>query len=207
MAVNQRMHQLLPPVRDHVEPVPRATFLGRKTFDYFGQRRKDGGALCRALDDVVDGVRERFLLKAAVDVPTGPANMSASGGQELELFPASCYFIFVFSVELIVNKLPRTASKPQISAHQQLPTSWSFFTTEIVAQNHKEDEGMVKSIRIFFLIGPFPTSFSFIYGLSKQTPQFLPQINVKISPVSDARIRTHNLLNMNLLQARALTQN
>ena len=179
MAIDERVHELAPPVRDHVEPVPVAALLGRRVLDDLSQRREDGGAICRALDDVVDGVRERFLLKAAVDVPTGPANMSASGGQELELFPASCYFIFVFSVELIVNKLPRTASKPQISAHQPLPKSWSFFTTEIVAQNHIEDEGMVKSIRIFFLIGPFPTSFSFIYGLSKQTPQFLPQINVK----------------------------
>ena len=47
-----------------------------------------------------------------------------------------------------------------------------------------------------FLNGPTPASFSFIFGLFKQTLlQFLQQINVKnVHPVSSAGIRTHNLL-------------
>ena len=45
--------------------------------------------------------------------------------------------------------------------------------------------------------GPTPASFSFIFGLFKETLQFLQQINVKIvHPVYGARIRTHNLSNM-----------
>ena len=53
----------------------------------------------------------------------------------------------------------------------------------------------------FFLNGPTPASFSFIFGLFKQTLlQFLQQINVKnVHPVSGAGIRTHNLLITSLL--------
>ena len=75
MAVDERMDETLPPVRDHEEPIPPTSFLSRKILDDFGQRRKDGGALSRALDDVVEGVGERLLLKAAVNVPTGPTDM------------------------------------------------------------------------------------------------------------------------------------
>ena len=52
-----------------------------------------------------------------------------------------------------------------------------------------------------FLNGPTPASFSFIFGLFKQTIQFLQQINVKkcpnVHPVFGAGIRTNNLSNMN----------
>ena len=53
----------------------------------------------------------------------------------------------------------------------------------------------------FFKNGPTPASFSFIFGLFKQTLlQFLQQINVKnVHPVSGAGIRTHNLLITSLL--------
>ena len=51
-----------------------------------------------------------------------------------------------------------------------------------------------------FLNGPTPTSFSFIFGLFKQTIQFLQQINVKkcpnVHPVYSAGIKPHNLSNM-----------
>ena len=76
MTVDKRMDQTLSPVRDHEEPIPPTSFLSRKILDYFGQRRKDGGPLPRALDDMVEGVGEGLLLKAAVNVPTGSADMS-----------------------------------------------------------------------------------------------------------------------------------
>ena len=53
-----------------------------------------------------------------------------------------------------------------------------------------------------FKNGPTPTSFSFIFGLFKQTIQFLQQIKVKkchVHPVYRAGIRTHDLWNMSLL--------
>ena len=54
-----------------------------------------------------------------------------------------------------------------------------------------------------FLNGPTPASFSFIFGLFKQTSlQFLPQINVKkcrVHPIYGAGIRTPNLRNLSLL--------
>lgn len=77
MAIDERVHELAPPVRYHVEPVPVAALLGRRVLDDLSQRREDGGAICRALDDVVDGVRERRLLEAAVDVPARSAHMGA----------------------------------------------------------------------------------------------------------------------------------
>ena len=55
---------------------------------------------------------------------------------------------------------------------------------------------------IFLKNGPTTASFSFIFGLYKQTLQFLQQISVKkchVHPVSGARIRTHNLWNVSLL--------
>ena len=50
--------------------------------------------------------------------------------------------------------------------------------------------------------GPTPASFSFIFGLFKQTIQFLQQINVKkchVHPVYNTWIRTHDLSNMSCL--------
>ena len=50
---------------------------------------------------------------------------------------------------------------------------------------------------LFFKNGPTSASFSFIFGLFKQTIQFLQQINVKkchVHPVSGAGIRTHETL-------------
>ena len=63
---------------------------------------------------------------------------------------------------------------------------------------------MNKSWHCFFLKknGPTLASFSFIFGLFKQTIQFLQQINVKkyhVHPVSGAGIRTHDLWNASLL--------
>ena len=55
------------------------------------------------------------------------------------------------------------------------------------------------SYRIFFINGPTSASFSFIFGLFKQTIQFSQQINVKklhVHPVSGAGIRTHDLWNV-----------
>ena len=55
------------------------------------------------------------------------------------------------------------------------------------------------SIRFFFKNGPTPASFSFIFGLFKQTLQFLQQINVKnVHPVYGAGIWTHDLWNVSL---------
>ena len=54
----------------------------------------------------------------------------------------------------------------------------------------------------FFKNGPTSASFSFIFGLFKQTIQFLQQINVKkchVHPVSGTGIRTHDLWNVSLL--------
>ena len=45
-----------------------------------------------------------------------------------------------------------------------------------------------------FKNGPTPASFLFIFGLSKQTIQFLQQINVHL--VYAIGIQTHDLLNM-----------
>ena len=54
-----------------------------------------------------------------------------------------------------------------------------------------------------FLNGPTLASFSFIFGLFKQTSlQFLQQINVKkchFHPVYGAGIQTHDLWNVSLL--------
>ena len=52
----------------------------------------------------------------------------------------------------------------------------------------------------FFLNGPTPASFSFIFGLFKQTLlQFFQQINVKyVHPVYGAGNRAHDLWNMSL---------
>ena len=48
-----------------------------------------------------------------------------------------------------------------------------------------------------FKNGPTSASFSFIFGLSKQTIQYLQQINVKnVLSVYGIGIRTHNLSNM-----------
>ena len=44
----------------------------------FGEGSEHGGALLRTLDDVVDGVGERRLLEAAVDVPSGPADLGTT---------------------------------------------------------------------------------------------------------------------------------
>ena len=49
---------------------------------------------------------------------------------------------------------------------------------------------------------PTAASFSFIFGIFKQTIQFLQQINVKkcyLHPVFSTGIQTHNLLNMSRL--------
>ena len=51
----------------------------------------------------------------------------------------------------------------------------------------------------FFLNGPTPASFSFIFGLFKQTLQFLQQIIVKnVHPLYGAGNRTHDLWNVSL---------
>ena len=59
-----------------------------------------------------------------------------------------------------------------------------------------------KILLLFLKIGPTPASFSFIFGLFKQTIQFLQQINVKkrhVHPVYGAGIQTHDLQNVILL--------
>ena len=57
-------------------------------------------------------------------------------------------------------------------------------------------------IVFFFLNVPNPASFSFIFGLFKQTIEFLQQINVKkfhVHPIYGPAIRTYNLSNMSRL--------
>ena len=60
--------------------------------------------------------------------------------------------------------------------------------------------GQIHSFALFFLNGPAPASFQFIFDLFKQTIQFLQQINVKkcqtVHPVYSPGIRTHDLVNM-----------
>ena len=57
--------------------------------------------------------------------------------------------------------------------------------------------GNMKEGRNVFLIGPTPASFLCIFGLFKQTTQFLQQMNVKnVHPVYGAGIRTNDLSNM-----------
>ena len=52
---------------------------------------------------------------------------------------------------------------------------------------------------VFFKKWPTPASFSFIFGLFKQTIQFLPQMYVKnVHPVYSAGIQTHDLQNITL---------
>ena len=63
---------------------------------------------------------------------------------------------------------------------------------------------VVFSLFFFFYLlwknGPTPASFSFIFGLFKQTLQFLQQIYVKnVHPVYSAGIWTHDLWNVGLL--------
>ena len=59
---------------------------------------------------------------------------------------------------------------------------------------NRSDELLGKGGKSVFLNGPSPASFSFIFGLFKQTIQFLQQINVKnVHPVYGAGIRTHDL--------------
>ena len=54
---------------------------------------------------------------------------------------------------------------------------------------------------INFINGPFPASFSFIFGLFQTNIAILQQINVKnVHPVYGTGIRTHDLKNMRLLQ-------
>ena len=60
-----------------------------------------------------------------------------------------------------------------------------------LAQNERD---YPHSSNIIFLIGPTRASFSFIFGIFKQTIQFLLQINVKnVHPVYGTWIRTHHL--------------
>jgi len=77
VAVDQRVKQLSPPIRDHVDPLPPAPLLSRKALDDFGEWSEDSGSLFGTLDDVVNGVSKRLLLKAAINVPTGPAHAGA----------------------------------------------------------------------------------------------------------------------------------
>ena len=56
--------------------------------------------------------------------------------------------------------------------------------------------GFLYELSIFYK-GPTPVSFSFIFGLFKQTIQFLQEIIVKnVHPVYSAGIWTHDLSNM-----------
>ena len=53
---------------------------------------------------------------------------------------------------------------------------------------------------IFFKNGPIPASFSFIFGLFKQTLQFYNKYMWKnVHPVYGAGIRTHNIWKVSLL--------
>ena len=63
---------------------------------------------------------------------------------------------------------------------------------------------MRRTCIISFFKRPTAASFSFIFGLFKQTIQFLQQINVKkcqVHPVYSTGIWTHDLLNMSCLPA------
>ena len=53
------------------------------------------------------------------------------------------------------------------------------------------------SVVFFLKNGPTPTSFSFIFGLFKQTLQFLQYVK-NVHPVYGAGIRTHDLRNVSL---------
>ena len=90
--------------------------------------------------------------------------------------------------------------------HYKSPNLVTLFTTLIrllFKRQIREGLSLHKVIDLFFLIGPTPASFLFIFGLLKQTLlQFLKQINVKkchVHPVYGTGIRTHNLWIVSLL--------
>ena len=72
--------------------------------DDLGEGGEDGGALPRTLDDVVDGVGERRLLEAAVNVPTGAADLGATAGTNVQGYPSGQeYALKVVNVALSLN--------------------------------------------------------------------------------------------------------
>ena len=108
-----------------------------------------------------------------------------SGFYKYGPIPSSFSFIFVlFPLQFQQTKIEKSADdvlgiKTQ---HRNMVGS---------RQNHG---AMTATSSIVF--GPTPASFSFIFGLFKQTIQFLQQINVKkchVHPVYGAGIRTHDL--------------
>ena len=64
----------------------------------------------------------------------------------------------------------------------------SIFEHQITKRDYQQDFTFSRSyLRFFLKIGPTPASFLFIFGLFKQTIQFLQQINVKKCPSSIRR--------------------
>ena len=59
---------------------------------------------------------------------------------------------------------------------------------------------MIVLVANFFLNGPTPAFFSFIFGFFKQTLQFLQQIGMwkNVHPVYGAGIQTHDLWDVSL---------
>ena len=109
----------------------------------------------------------------------------------------------------VVKTIIRSVGPSHSAKVQQLPAEWqnneSIFA---LFSPPPPDRGFPRIARfwsrsntswIYFLTknSPTPASYSFIFGLFKQTIQFLQQINEKnVHPVYGARIQTHDLLNM-----------
>ena len=65
-------------VRHHPQSLPELSLLGREALDDLSEGGEDRGTGCGDTDDVVDGVREGSLLKAAVNMPPSPADLGTA---------------------------------------------------------------------------------------------------------------------------------
>ena len=126
------------------------------------------------------------------------------------LLPAKCRARVSSPLSRPTSTMPSASTTTASSSCRRLRLSsrnWRprfLNSSRLVDFNQIKENVLAQWIRMyllsFFLNGPTPTSFSFIFGLFKQTSlQFLQQINVKnVHQVYGAGIRTHNLWNMSL---------
>ena len=78
MAVDQWPAILVPPVRQHPQPVPELPLLFLQALHQLREWREDCCSAGGHVDDVVDGVGEGLALEAAVDVPARAPDAGAT---------------------------------------------------------------------------------------------------------------------------------